>query len=319
MQKISVIVPCRDEQAVLADLHARLHAVFEALPDLDAEFLFVNDGSRDATLDVARALRRIDPRVGIVDLARGFGKEIAMTAGLDHATGDAVVFIDADLQDPPEVIAEFVAWWRRGFDVVYGVRTDRGYEPAWKRWAARLFYRHLDRVSRVSVPQDTGDFRLLSRRAADALRANRERHRFMKGLFAWIGFEQKGVPYERPSRARGETKFGFGRLWNLALDGITSMSVSPLRFALYTGAVSTVLGLGFLLFALAGANPVLGAVLFLGGVQLVSLGVLGEYVGRTYHESKQRPLYVEAGFAAPATRPAVPYPDSVARPDPTPV
>lgn len=302
---LSVVVPARNEQEVLPELHRRLAAVFDGI-DADRELVFVNDGSTDRTLEVMRALRAADPTIAIVELSRGFGKELALQAGLDHATGDAVVVLDADLQDPPELIPEFVKHWRDGYDVVYGVRARREGETALKKLTAYLFYRVIRRMSRVAIPRDTGDFRLLSRRAVDALRRLPEQHRFMKGLFAWIGFPQKAVAYTRDPRGAGVTKFNYWKLWNFALEGITSFSTAPLKFATYFGlfiATCALLYAGVIVFkTLVYGNPVPGypslvtIVLFLGGVQLITIGVLGEYIGRIYEQAKQRPLYLVREF-----------------------
>ncbi|MFI5402156.1 MAG: glycosyltransferase family 2 protein [Planctomycetota bacterium] len=299
--RISVVVPAHNEEKVLRELHQRLRAVFAALPGVEPEFLIVNDGSTDGTQRVLEELRREDPAVAYVDLSRGFGKEIALSAGLDHATGDAVVLIDADLQDPPELIPAFIEHWKQGYDVVYGRRIRRDGETILKKTTAYLFYRLIQRVSRIQIPPDTGDFRLLSRRAVEALRQLPEHHRFMKGLFAWVGYPQKAVPYVREPRHAGDTKFNYWKLWNFAIEGITSFSTAPLKVASYLGlAIAAVALLGAVVIVfktLAFGDPVAGypslmtAVLFLGGVQLVSVGVLGEYVGRIFNETKRRPLY----------------------------
>jgi polyisoprenyl-phosphate glycosyltransferase len=299
--RIDIVIPCFNEAPVLELLHARLIAVCAALP-MRARFLYVDDGSTDATLAGLRRLAEQDTRVGVIALARNFGKEAAMTAGLDLSDGDAAVVIDADLQDPPELIGEFLAKLRDGYDVVYGVRRSRAGESWLKRTTAAGFYRVMGRVSRTPVPADTGDFRLLSARALVALRALRERNRFMKGLFGWVGFRQIGVPYDRAPRAAGTTKWNYWRLWNFALEGITSFSTAPLRLATYAGLVSALFaltyGLWVIVKTLAFGDPVPGypslmvVILFLGGIQLIALGVIGEYLGRTYEESKQRPLYL---------------------------
>jgi glycosyltransferase involved in cell wall biosynthesis len=269
---------------------------------LPYEIVYVNDGSRDTTLSVMQQLRAQDPNVTVIDLSRNFGKEIAMSAGLDQALGDAVVVIDADLQDPPELIPQLVAGWQEGFDVVYARRRARSGETWFKKVTARLFYRVIQSVSRVSIPADTGDFRLLSRRAVDALCRLREQHRFMKGLFAWIGFHQKSVPYHRDPRAAGETKWNYWKLWNFALEGFTSFTIAPLKIATYFGlgvaGFSFIYALFVIYKTLMYGEPVRGypslmvVVLFLGGVQLLAIGVLGEYVGRMFNEVKQRPLYL---------------------------
>jgi polyisoprenyl-phosphate glycosyltransferase len=232
-----VVVPACNEREVLPELHRRLTAVLARL-DLQAEVVYVDDGSDDGTAEVLAALRAGDPRVAVVGLSRNFGKEIAPTAGLDHARGDAVVVIDADLQDPPELIPELVAGWRQGFAVVYGQRTLRGGESRTRKATAGLFYRMMRRVGRLRIPADTGDFRLLSRQAVDAVRQLREQHWFMKGLFSWIGFPQKAVPYVRDARWAGRTKWSYRRLWNLAVEGITSFTILPLKLATYIGLLT---------------------------------------------------------------------------------
>lgn len=300
---LSVVVPAFDEQEVLAEFHGRLAAAMAAL-GLAWEVVYVNDGSRDGTLGVMLDLRAADPRVAVVNLSRNFGKEIALTAGLDHARGsEAVVVIDADLQDPPEVIGELVAAWREGFDVVYAQRRVRHGEGVVKRATAAAFYRVMQRIGgRVVLPKDTGDFRLMSRRALDALLALREQHRFMKGLFAWVGFPSRPVLYDRAPRAAGRTKWNWWKLWNLSLEGITSFTVAPLKVATYLGLATAVIALVYgaevvvrtLLFGnpVAGYPSLMAVVLFLGGVQLMTLGIIGEYLGRVFNETKRRPLYL---------------------------
>jgi len=298
---LSIVVPVFNEQAVLPEFHARLKEVIDGM-GLRAQVIYVNDGSTDGTLDVIRDLAEIDARVMLVDLSRNFGKEIALTAGLDHADADAVVVIDADLQDPPELIPELVAQWRRGYDVVYAKRICRDGESIAKKTTAFLFYRLIRKISRVQIPEDTGDFRLLSRRAVHAVCRMREQHRFMKGLFAWIGYPQIAVPYRRASRYAGTTKWNYWKLWNLALEGITSFTCVPLKIATYAGLASALAALGYGLYivlrTLLFGNPVpgypslLAAVMFLGGLQLLGIGVIGEYLSRMFDESKQRPLYL---------------------------
>jgi glycosyltransferase involved in cell wall biosynthesis len=266
------------------------------------ELIFVDDGSIDGSLQILHDLSVVDPRVAVLELSRNFGKEIAMTAGLDHARGDAVVVIDADLQDPPELIPEMISHWRDGYDVVYAKRTARVGESFLKKSTAYLFYRVIGSLSRVSIPRDTGDYRLLSRRAVDAVIELREQHRFMKGLFAWIGFAQKEVPYERQIRHDGTTKWNMRSLWNFAMEGITSFTILPLKIASYIGFLTAVgafiFGLFMILDTLLFGNPVQGypslmvVMLFLGGVQLMAIGVIGEYLGRMFDETKGRPLYL---------------------------
>lgn len=298
---LSVVVPAFNEAEGLARFHERLSAVLQDVP-LQAEIVYVNDGSNDATLEILRNVAVTDGRVAIVNLSRNFGKEIALTAGLDHASGDAVVVIDADLQDPPELIPELIRRWREGYDVVYAKRTARDGESWLKKLTAFAFYRVIQRVSRVRIPQDTGDFRLLSRRAIVALGKLREQHRFMKGLFSWIGYPQVAVPYRREQRYAGKTEWSYWRLWNFALEGITSFTTAPLRLATYLGLVTALAAFAYAAIViyktLMFGDPVRGypslmvVVLFLGGVQLISIGILGEYIGRMFDETKNRPLYL---------------------------
>jgi len=290
-----------NESAVLSLLMPRLDAALATIA-ADVRVLFVDDGSTDATPQELARIANNDARVGVLRLARNFGKEAAMTAGLDHADADAVVIIDADLQDPPEVIREFWSQFELGADVAYGVRISRAGESWLKRITAATFYRLIDRMSDTPIPRDTGDFRLLSRRAVDALRQLRERHRFMKGLFGWVGFKQVAVRYHREPRAAGASKFNFWKLWNFALEGITSFSTVPLRIAtwigLMTALVAFIYGTVIIAKTLIYGEPVRGypslmsVMLFLGGTQLVALGIIGEYLGRMYEESKRRPLYL---------------------------
>ena len=298
---VSVVVPVYDEEDVLGAFHERLAAVLDRVA-LSAEIVYVDDGSRDGTMEILRKLRARDGRVGIVALSRNFGKEVALTAGLDHATGDAVVVIDADLQDPPELIPDMIAKWREGHDVVYARRTSRQGEGPIKRTTSWLFYRVLQRVSRVRIPEDTGDFRLLSRRAVEALGRLREQHRYMKGLYSWIGYDQVEVRYRRDPRHAGRTKWRYWTLWNLALEGLTGFTTGPLKAATYLGLITATVSLAYgayiVLKTLRHGDPVAGypslmaAVLFLGGVQLISIGIIGEYLARMFDEAKRRPLYL---------------------------
>jgi len=302
---ISIVVPAYNEAEVLPEFHRRTVEVLAGLPGA-AEIVYVNDGSSDATLEVLQTLRAGDRRVTIVDLSRNFGKEIALTAGIDHAVGEAVVVIDADLQDPPELIPELIREWRSGYDVVYAKRSGREGETLVKRLTAHAFYRVIQRVSRVKIPADTGDFRLLSRRAVEALRQLREQHRFMKGLFAWIGYPQKAVLYRREPRFAGTTKWNYWRLWNFAVEGFTSFTTAPLKVATYLGLavalVSFVFAAWVVYKTIMFGDPVRGypslmvVILFLGGVQLLFIGVIGEYLGRMFDETKRRPLYLVGGY-----------------------
>ena len=323
---LSVVVPAYNEQDVLPEFHRRLATVLDSIP-MDVEVLYVNDGSTDHTLNLLRAFQQEDPRVTILDLSRNFGKELALTAGLDHASGDAVVVIDADLQDPPEVIPAFLAEWDHGYDVVYGRRVARDGETRLKRASAYVFYRLINAVSQIPIPRDTGDFRLLSRRAVESLRQLREQHRFMKGLFAWIGYGQIAVPYHRDPRYAGQTKWNYWRLWNFALEGITSFTIGPLKAATYLGILTALGAFGYVAFVIwrtlwygdpvAGYPSMMVAILFLGGVQLMTVGVMGEYLGRMFDESKHRPLYLlnalhpRGGYSTPLDR-AAPYPREAA-------
>lgn len=297
--QLSIVVPCFNEADNIDELFARLERVLGGL-DIEHEIVCVDDGSRDDTLERLSAHHRRNPRIKVIGLSRNFGKEIALTAGLDHASGLAVVPIDADLQDPPELIGEFVARWRQGYDVVYAMRRSRSGETFLKRATANGFYRVIQRMSEVPIPRDTGDFRLMDRRVVDALRRMPERKRFMKGLFAWVGFRQIAVPYDRDPRHKGNSTWSYWRLWNFALDGITSFSTLPLKIWSYLGLVISGFALiyaGYLVVRgpdveAPGYASTIVSVLFLGGVQLISLGVIGEYLGRVYEEVKHRPLYL---------------------------
>lgn len=298
---ISIVVPAFNEAEGLERFHDRLSAVLEEVP-VRAEIVYVNDGSEDDTSGVIRRIGAQDRRVAFVDLSRNFGKEIALTAGLDHARGDAAIVIDADLQDPPELIPELLARWQDGYDVVYARRTARDGDSWLKKLTAFAFYRLMHRTADVSIPQDTGDFRLLSRRAIEAVVKLRERHRFMKGLFAWIGYRQVAVSYRREPRHAGKTKWNYWRLWNFAIEGITSFTAAPLKLASYLGlatAFAAFLYAAWIIYktlmfgeSVRGYPSLMVAVLFLGGVQLITIGILGEYIGRMFDETKNRPLYL---------------------------
>jgi glycosyltransferase involved in cell wall biosynthesis len=297
---LSVVVPAFNEEEVLAEFHRRLAAVLGSLP-LRAEIVYVNDGSTDSSLAIMRTLREADRRVAIIDLSRNFGKEIALTAGLDHARGDAVVVIDADLQDQPELILTLVKHWQQGAEVVYARRTAREGESSLKKVTAHAFYRFMHHVSHVRIPEDTGDFRLMSRRAVESLRKLREQHRFMKGLFAWIGYSQQAVTYQRDRRYAGKTKWNYWKLWNFAIEGITSFTIAPLKAATYLGLLTAGAAFVYALITiyktLVWGDPVRGypslmvVILFLGSVQLIAIGIIGEYIGRIFDETKRRPLY----------------------------
>ena len=309
---VSVVVPCFNEEAVITETHRRLTAALAQVPESDFEIIYVDDGSEDATLRLLREVQRADDRVRVLALSRNFGHQAALTAGLQHAGGNAIVVIDADLQDPPEVILEMVARWREGVDVAYGVRTEREGETVFKRWTAHAFYRFMARISDVVIPVNAGDFRLMDRRVADALLAMPERDRFVRGMVAWTGFRQEPVPYRRRARLAGETEWSLKKMLGFAVDGILSFSFMPLRLATWTGFVISGLALAGIVYALlvrlitnawvSGVATVFIAVLFLGGVQLMLMGVLGEYLGRIYGEVKHRPLYlVRERLGFPAT------------------
>jgi glycosyltransferase involved in cell wall biosynthesis len=298
---LAVVIAAFNEEASLPLLHPRIAAAL-ARCEVEGRILYVDDGSRDGTWDVLERIAAQDPRVSLLRLSRNFGKELALTAGLDQVQEDAAIVLDADGQDPPELLPEFVARWRAGADVVYGRRPSRAGESWLKRSTAHAFYRGINQVSATDIPADTGDFRLVSRRVLDALRSLRERQRFMKGLFAWVGYPQVALPYQREARLAGRSKFNYWRLWNFALEGITGFSTAPLRVATYVGLASAVFAFGYGAWIVARTllwgDPVQGwptmmaVVLFLGGVQLMALGVIGEYLGRLFLESKQRPLYL---------------------------
>jgi glycosyltransferase involved in cell wall biosynthesis len=310
---ISVVVPAYNEESGLDIFHRRL---LRALAPLDSwEVVYVNDGSSDGTLAIMEAARRGDDRVAVLSLSRNFGKETAITAGLDHAGGDAVVVIDADLQDPPELIPELIAHWQAGFDMVYAKRRSRAGESWLKRGSARLFYLLMQHMGDLKMPQDTGDFRLMSRRVVDAVCQLREQHRFMKGLFAWVGYPTTFVLYDRDPRCSGVSKWSYWKLWNLALEGITSSTLMPLKLATYVGLAVALLSVVYaaevMVKTMIIGNPVAGypslmtVVLFLGGVQLMFLGMIGEYLGRVFDETKQRPLYLVERYVPSAVKVSV--------------
>ena len=302
---LSLVVPCYNEQDVLPQFFARVTAELSRIDGIDFEIVCVNDGSRDQTLAVLLAACRADARIRVLDLSRNFGKEAALSAAIQEARGDIIVPIDADLQDPPELIGKMVAKWREGYDVVLAKRVDRSSDTPLKRWTASAFYRLHNKLSDVPVPENAGDFRLISREVADALATLPERHRFMKGLFAWVGFPTVEVEYMREPRAAGKTKFSFWKLWNFALEGVTSFSTLPMRIWTYIGAfvaVCAILRAVMLVIRtmvwgvdVPGYASLATAILLLGGIQLIGIGILGEYVGRIYFEVKQRPIFIVKG------------------------
>jgi dolichol-phosphate mannosyltransferase len=298
---LSIVIPCYNEQEVITETIKRLKAFAEGLKNLDVEFIFVDDGSRDQTLTMLKLFTASDSRIKIVSFARNFGHQIAVTAGVDAAHGDAIVLIDADLQDPPEVVHEMIKKWEEGYDVVYGTRTERPGESVFKLATARLFYRLLNKLSSVPIPLDTGDFRLMSRPVVDVLRAMPERDRFIRGMVSWVGFKQIALPYKRAQRFAGETKYPLKKMITFAFDGILSFSSKPLELSLILGigitAVSSLGILGIIAQRFLSGDwvslelIVLVAVGLLGGLQLLCMGILGQYIGRIYNEIKNRPLY----------------------------
>jgi len=299
--RLSLIIPMHNEAAVLPTTLAAIKAALGGL-GVEYDIIGVDDGSTDDTFAVLSRLAEADPRLRGLRLSRNFGKEAALSAGLDHCDGDMVVPIDADLQDPPSLIADFITLWEAGYDVVYGVRTERRSDTFFKRATAGVFYRVFNKISDVPIPGDTGDFRLMDRAVVEALRALPERNRFMKGLFAWVGFRQVGVPYVRPERATGTTSFNGPRLFRFALDGITAFSTAPLRIWSLVGLAGAAAALGYALFLIAhvlvqgrdipGYASLMVVLLLFSSFQMIALGVFGEYLGRMYQEIKGRPLYI---------------------------
>lgn len=307
---LSVVVPVFNESEVIGEFYERASRAFERIPGMDYELIFVDDGSRDDSYRQLGGLRAQDPHVRLIKFSRNFGHQIAITAGIDRAGGDCVAVIDADLQDPPEVIAEMLDKWRQGYDVIYGVRKRREGEKPMKLWTASVFYRLLGAVTQIEIPHDVGDFRLMSRRAVDELGRLREKDRFVRGLVSWIGFRQTGVTYDRDKRHGGETKYPYRKMIKFAFDGITSFSTVPLKMATWLGYATSLLA--FIYLASVFVQKILGAtiqgwatimvaMLFLGGIQLISLGIIGEYIGRIFNEIKPRPMYVieeQHGFSS---------------------
>ncbi len=302
VKTISILIPAYNEEAVLDKLFTRLANLANDTKNYDFEFLFVNDGSKDETLAIIRGYAEKDPRVSYLNLSRNFGKEIGMIAGLDHVTGDATVIIDADLQDPPELIPEMIKLWEEGYDDVYAKRRSRDGETRLKKFTSRMYYKTLQSLTSIEIQKDTGDFRLLDRRVVEALQQFREKQRNTKAMFSWVGFHKKELLYDRDPRAAGETHWNYIKLIELAIDGITSFTTAPLRISTFVGIIVSVFTFIYLLFLiirtiffgadLAGYPSTMAVILFLGGVQLLSLGIIGEYIGRIFNETKQRPLYL---------------------------
>lgn len=302
MKKVSVLIPCFNEAQTLPALYEELKKLADTQTAYDWELMFVDDGSVDATLDVLKQLHIKDERVCVLSLSRNFGKENALLAGIDNVSGDCVVVMDADLQDPPSLVPEMLTYWEDGYQDVYAKRRDRGREPWIRKMFSLLFYRIMAHATRFELLQNVGDFRLLDRQCIDALRCLRETERYNKGLFCWIGFKKKEVLFDRGNRSEGKSRWGFWSLMNLAIDGITSFTTAPLRFATIIGAIIALGAFCFLVFYISktlifgdpvqGFTTLVSVVLFLGGVQLLSIGILGEYIGRIYNEAKGRPNYV---------------------------
>jgi dolichol-phosphate mannosyltransferase len=298
---VSLVVPVFNESEVIGVFYGRARAALESLPGFDYELLFVDDGSRDDSYVQLSGFAASNPRVRVLKLSRNFGHQIAISAGIDRARGDCVAVIDADLQDPPEVISEMLHQWRNGFDVVYGVRSDRAGETRLKLWTASMFYRVLGRLTNINIPANVGDFRLMSRRVVEQLKLLREKDRFVRGLVSWVGFRQTSVTYRRDPRYAGSTKYPFKRMLKFSFDGITSFSTVPLKIATWMGAVAALLAVLYLMNVfvqwligntIQGWATIMVALLFMGSVQLLCLGIIGEYLGRVFNEVKPRPMYV---------------------------
>lgn len=302
MKLISILIPAYNEEPVLEHLITRLANLANDTKNYNFEFLFVNDGSKDKTLDIIKDYAEKDPRISFINLSRNFGKEIGMIAGLDHAQGDATVIIDADLQDPPELIPQMIKFWEDGYDDVYAKRKSRDGESWFKKFSSKQYYKTLQKITDVPIQEDTGDFRLLDRRVVDAITQFRDTQRNAKAIFSWVGFKKKEILYDRDPRLAGETKWNYVKLINLAIDGITSFTTAPLRLSTYFGAGISALAFIYLIYLVirtllfgvdqAGYPSMMAVILFLGGVQLLSLGIIGEYIGRIFNETKQRPLYL---------------------------
>lgn len=298
---ITILVPAYNEEDVLDMLYERLAGIMNSNRQYNFEVLFINDGSKDSTLNIIKTLRNRDSRICYVNLSRNYGKEIAMLAGLDYAKGDAVVIIDADLQDPPELIPEMIKYWEQGYDDVYAKRKSRKGETWLKKFTSKMYYRTLQSVTNIEIQKDTGDFRLLDRRCVEALKQIRESQRYTKGLFSWIGYNKKEILYDRDPRAAGKTKWNYKKLINLSIDGLTSFTTAPLRWSAVTGMLVSVCAFIYMVFIIVktlmygvdapGYASLMTVILFMGGIQLIFLGIIGEYLGRAFSETKHRPIY----------------------------
>ena len=306
MKKISILVPCYNEEKSIPLLYPELKKIMDGQPSYDWEVLFVNDGSQDNTLSQIKSLREDDKRINFVNLSRNFGKENAMLAGFDYVTGDCMIILDADLQDPPSLIPQMLEYWEQGYQDVYAKRSNRGKESWLRKKLSLLFYKILDHSTRFDVLQNVGDFRLLDRQCINALRKLRESERYTKGMFCWIGFKKKEITFDRGDRVAGDSNWNFWSLFNLAIEGITSFTTAPLRFATILGAFVALIAFCFMLFygvktivygeQVRGFTTLIVVILFMGGVQLITIGVLGEYIGRIFNETKKRPTYLASEY-----------------------
>ena len=302
MKKISILIPVYNEEESLAFLFERLNSVTKQIENYEFEFLFVNDGSRDKSLEIIKEQRKIDSRISYLDFSRNFGKEIAMIAGLDYVSSDAVIFMDADLQDPPELILEFIKYWEQGYDDVYAKRRSRKGETFLKKFTSKMYYKVLQKLAGMEIQKDTGDFRLLDRKCVNALKKLRESQRCTKSMFSWIGYKKKEVLYDRDPRIAGKTKWNYKKLIDLAIDGITSFTTSPLRLSTYISIPTFILLAGYFIYVIAKCfivnepihafQAIILLVLFFSGVQILLFGIIGEYLGRIFLETKNRPLYL---------------------------
>ena len=301
-KSISILIPCYNEEAVLLKLYDRLQSVISKISDYEFNYVLVNDGSTDGTIDIMRRLHENNKNVHYVNLSRNFGKEIAMIAGLDHIDSDAVVIIDADLQDPPELLPEMISWWEKGYKDVCAKRRSRDGESWFKKWSSHTYYKLLQHLTNVPIQIDVGDFRLLDRQCIEALKLFRESQRYTKGMFSWIGFDKKEILFDRDARAAGQTKWNYWKLFNLAIEGITSFTMAPLRIASFLGCILSITSMLYIIYVVLktlifgevvrGYPSLVSIILFIGGVQIFFLGIIGEYLGRIFNESKHRPLYL---------------------------
>ncbi len=302
MKKISVIIPAYNEEESLPILKQRMEKLMNSMGNYEFEILFINDGSKDNTINIIKEMREEDNRINYVDFSRNFGKEIAMIAGLDYATGDCVIFMDADLQDPPELIPELVKYWEQGYDDVYAKRRSRKGETWLKKFTSKMYYKILQKTTKIEIQKDTGDFRLLDKRCVNALKKLREAERNTKSMFSWIGYKKKEVLYDRDPRVAGKTKWNYIKLIDLAIDGITSFTTSPLRISTYIAIPTFLLLFGYFIYVIAKCfvikqaiqafQAIILLILFFSGVQILLFGIVGEYLGRIFNETKNRPLYL---------------------------